>query len=393
MPIKEILVDDSAQDLAQRLADDASPTQLDHREGGNRGTDIRTLKRTLVAILLILGLGVCYLAQEVIVPLLVALLLALLLSPVVTFLEHKVRIPRFIGGLLTTVAVVAALLYGLFSLVLPAKEWIAHAPATLQTIQQRFSEFRQPIKQAQEASRKIEELTQPSSTTAPVSAQPSLLSSIATGTPRVLEKIAAVLLLVYFFLSSGDGFLRRMVEIAPTLHEKRVVVAIAREVQDEMSRYLITVSLINFGLGVATTIIMALIGVPNPLLWGALAFLLNFAPYVGPACTGLALALAGFATFDTLGHALAVPGAFFALTAIEGQLITPTILGRRLSLNPAVVFVWLMLWGWMWGIVGLLLAGPLLACFRIVCQHVQSLRPICILIGDEAPPERNGQKD
>lgn len=378
-----------------RVPDDRSGAAIGHDgdgpapKPGASDSDIRTAKRALLAILFFLVLGVCYLAQEVIVPLLVALLLALLLSPIVTFLEHKLRLPRFLGALLTTVALVAGLLYGIFSLALPAKEWIAHAPATLQTIEQRFSQFRQPIKQAQEASRKIDELTQPATSSAPVAtAQPGLLSSIATGTPHVLEKIAAVLLLVYFFLSSGDGFLRRMVEIAPTLHEKKVVVAIAREVQDEMSLYLMTVSSINFGLGVATAIIVALMGVPNPLLWGAVACLLNFAPYVGPACTGLALALAGFATFDTLGHALAVPGAFFTLTIIEGQLITPTIIGRRLSLNPAVVFVWLMLWGWMWGIVGLLLAGPLLACFRIVCQHVESLHAICILISGDATAEK-----
>jgi predicted PurR-regulated permease PerM len=369
------------------MSDHAGPGEAAVRRADARAyrADLRTSKRALLAILIFVVLGVSYVAQEVLVPLLVALLLALLLSPIVTFLERRLKLPRALGSLLTIAAVVAALLYGIFSLALPAKEWIAHAPATLQTIQQRFSDFRQPIKQAQEASRKIDELTQPATSAAPVAAaQPSLLSSIATGTPRVLEKIAAVLLLVYFFLSSGDGFLRRMVEIAPTLHEKRVVVAIAREVQDEMSLYLFTVSSINAGLGVATAIIMFMLGVPNPLLWGVIACMLNFAPYVGPACTGLALALAGFATFDTLGHALLVPAAFFALTTVEGQLITPTIIGRRLSLNPAVVFVWLMLWGWMWGLVGLLLAGPLLACFRIVCQHVESLNAISIFIGGEA---------
>ncbi len=368
-------------------------TEAVRRQPPRRSVDVRSIKRCLIVLLVFASLLMCYFGQEIIVPLLVALLLALLLSPVVTFLEHKLRVPRFLGGLLTTAAVVVALLYGMFSLVLPAKEWIAHAPATLQRIEQRFSDFRQPIKQAQEASKKIEELTQPTPSAAPVAAaQPSLLSSIATATPRVLGKIAAVLLLIYFFLSSGDGFLRRMVEIAPTLHEKRVVVSIAREVQNEMSRYLMTVSLINLGLGIATAIMTALLGIPNPLLWGAVAFLLNFAPYVGPACTGVALALAGFAAFDTLGQALAVPAAFLALTTIEGQLITPMVIGRRLSLNPTVVFVWLMLWGWIWGVVGLLLAGPLLACFRIVCQHVESLRAISILIGDEATPSQIAEK-
>jgi len=123
---------------------------------------------------------------------------------------------------------------------------------------------------------------------------------MATGTPRVLASIAAVLLLVYFFLSSGNGFLRRMVEIAPGLTEKKQVVSIARDVQDEMSRYLLMVTLINLAVGAVTAVTMALLGVPNPLLWGAVAGVLNFAPYVGPAMTGIGLLVVGFTTFDTI---------------------------------------------------------------------------------------------
>ena len=348
-----------------------------------RRADLRCIKRSVLVILVLLLLGVCYLAQEILIPLVLALLLSLLLSPIVTFLEHGVRIPRVVGSLLTLVAVVFAVLFGVSKLAEPAQNWIAHAPATLQTIQQRFRSFREPIRQAQEASKRIEDMAQPSAPSQTVvTAQPSLLASMVTSTPRALGEIAAVLLLVYFFLSSGNGFLRRMVEIAPSLSEKKVIVSIARDVQLEMSRYLVMVSLINFGLGVATATVMLLMGVPNPLLWGAVAGVLNFAPYVGPACTGLALAFVGFTTFDTLGHAFAVPGAFFLLAVIEGQLITPTIIGRRLALDPTVVFVWLLLWGWLWGVVGILLAGPMLACFRIVCQHVDSLHSVGILIGD-----------
>ncbi|MDR3388787.1 MAG: AI-2E family transporter [Rudaea sp.] len=353
-----------------------------------RRSDLRVLKRGVLAILVLLVLGICYLAQEILVPLVLALLLSLLLSPIVTGFERIVRIPRVAGSLLTLAAAVAIMVYAAISLAQPAQQWIAHAPATMQTIEQRFRSFREPIRQAQEASKKIEELTQPAAEQTVVSVQPSMLSYMATNTPRALGAIAAVLLLVYFFLSSGNGFLRRLVEIAPTLTDKKVVVSIARDVQGEMSRYLVMVSLINFGLGVATAIAMMLMGVPNPLLWGAVAAVFNFAPYVGPTCTALALTLVGFTTFDTLGHAFAVPGMFFLLACIEGQLITPTIIGRRLSLDPTVVFVWLLVWGWLWGAVGILLAGPLLACFRIICQHVTSLNSVCVLISDSSTQEQ-----
>jgi len=336
----------------------------------------------MIMLVLLVG-GICYLAQDLLIPLLLALLISLLLSPAVTLLE-RMRLPRAFASLLVMAGLVAILAAAVMSLAQPARDLVSSAPEMIQTVQQRFKSFREPIRQAQEASKKIEDLTQsaPTERTTMVSTQPSLFSSMATSTPHALEAIAAVLVLVYFFLSSGNGFLRRVVEVAPRLSEKKMVVSIARQVQDEMSRYLLTVSLINLSLGAATAIAVQLLGLPNPVLWGALAATLNFAPYVGPATTGLALLVAGLTTFDSIGHALAAPGCFFLLAFVEGQLITPTIIGRRFALDPTVVFVWLLLWGWLWGIVGILLAGPLLACFRIVCQHVAGLHTIYVLIGD-----------
>ena len=188
---------------------------------------------------------------------------------------------------------------------------------------------------------------------------------------------------MYFFLSSGNNFLRRLVEVAPGLAEKKIVVSIARGVQAEMSRYLLKASAINLGVGALTAGSMAMLGVPDPLLWGAGAAVLNFAPYVGPTMTAIGLAVVGFTMFNTFGHAIAIPGVFVVIAFCEGQLITPTVIGRRFALDPTVVFVWLLLWGWLWGIPGLLLAGPLIACFRIVCQHVDALKAIGVLIGND----------
>jgi predicted PurR-regulated permease PerM len=358
-------------------------------------TDLRVIERIARAILLLLVLGVFWIAKDILVPLVVALLLSLLLSPLVSLVERLLWLPRAIGSLLVILALVGALFLGVAQLAGPAQKWIATAPEKMKVMEERVRSIREPLRQAQEAGRQIDELTKSSSDepeSVVMAARPGMLSSVLSGTPQVLGTAAAVLLLLYFFLSSGNRFLRRMVEVAPRLADKRVVVSIAREVQQEMSRYLLMVSSINLGLGAATAIALALMGVPNPLLWGAVACLLNFVPYVGPLCTILLLTLAGFSAFDTLGGALAVPGVFFVLTAIEGQMLTPTILGRRLSLDPTAVFVWLMLWGWMWGIVGILVAGPLLACFRIVCQHVESLHSVGILISDgssSAAPSRD----
>lgn len=343
--------------------------------------EVRLLTRSVLVILLIVGTYACYLAQDVIAPLMLGLLLALLLSPLVTLFEHA-RVPRALGSLIVVMLIVVGMGFALSSLMRPAQEWIASAPKSLKSIEQRLRDVRAPFTQAREATRTLEDMGQSSATKVIVTAQPSMLDGVLAATPHVLGTIAVVLLLVYFFLSSGDNFLRRVVEISPGMNEKRVVVGIARGIQQEMSRYLLMVSSINLGLAIATAIAMALLGVPNALLWGALVGVLNFAPYVGAAISLVTLSLVGLATFPSLGHALAVPGVFFIMTVVEGQLITPLVIGRRLAINPVVVFVWLLIWGALWGIIGILLAGPLLACFRILCQHLPSLQAMSVLMGD-----------
>jgi predicted PurR-regulated permease PerM len=347
----------------------------------NIAKQVRVLTRSILVILVILCTCACYLAQDVLAPLVLGLLLALLLSPLVTLFE-RVRIPRAVGSLVVVLLIVAGMGGSISGLMRPAQEWVANAPSSLKLIEQRLRDLRAPFTQAREATRKLEDMTQPPATKVVVATQPGVLDDIVAATPHALGKIAVVLLLVYFFLSSGDSFLRRLVEVSPDMHEKKVVVGIARGIQQEMSRYLVMVSLINLGLAVATAIAMALLGVPNALLWGALAGVLNFAPYVGPTLTIIVLTLVGLTTFPSVGHALALPGVFFLMAVVEGQLVTPVVIGRRLAINPVIVFVWLLLWGSLWGIVGILLAGPLLACFRILCQHLPSLQGISVLMGD-----------
>jgi predicted PurR-regulated permease PerM len=341
------------------------------------------LTRSVLVILAILCVHACYLARDILVPLVLGTLLALLLSPLVKLLE-RIHVPRAVGSLAMVLLIIGGIGAGISGLAGPAREWVARAPRTLQSMEQRLRDLRAPITQAREATRKLEELAQPPSAakTLVKDDHAGLLGSVLAATPHALGQVAVVLLLVYFFLSAGDTFLRRVVEISPEMSDKRVVVGIARGIQQEMSRYLLTVSMINLGVALATALAMALLGVPNAILWGALAGALNFAPYVGPTLTLVILMLVGLATFPSLELALAVPGSFFAIALVEGQLISPIVIGRRLAINPVIVFVWLLLWGALWGVVGVLLAGPLLACFRILCQHLPSLQAIAVLMGE-----------
>jgi len=364
--------------------------------------DVRlaTIARALVILATLGILAVCYLAREVLTPVLLALLLSLLFSPVVTAME-RLHLPRMVASGITVLLLVGLLVGAVFLLAQPAKDWVAKVPTLVQTMSRQVQEIKKPVQQAQKATESLTDLAPTGAAAKPqpvvVKEQGSLLSDVLSSTPHALEAIAAVVLLLFFFLSSGDNFLRRLVEIAPGLTEKRIVVSIARDIEHEMSRYLFTITLINFGLGCATALVLMLLQVPNAVLWGAMVFVLNFAPYIGASISLGVLTLVGFSTFDNAGHALAVPGLFLLLAFTEGQLVTPTILGRRLAVNPVVVFVWLLLWGWLWGIVGVLLAGPMLACFRIICQHTQALRPVYVLIGearfDDTTKQTTDEKD
>ncbi len=155
-----------------------------------------------------------------------------------------------------------------------------------------------------------------------------------------------------------------------------------RQIQKDISLYLLTVTMINAGLGVAVGTAMYGLGMPNPILWGVMAGCFNFIPYLGAIASAIVLTLVASVTFDQLGHILLVPVVFIVLNELEGMIVTPAVVGKRLSLNPVAIFIWLLLWGWLWGIPGTLLAVPLLAVIKIICDNITALAPIGEFLGD-----------
>jgi predicted PurR-regulated permease PerM len=170
--------------------------------------------------------------------------------------------------------------------------------------------------------------------------------------------------------------LRKLIKRIPSLHKKKEIVKITREVEHHTSRYLYTVTGINILMGASIGVGMYLIGMPNPLLWGVMAGFLVFIPYIGPLIGISIVTIVAFLTFDSLGRILMAPAIYIALETIQGQIVTPMVLGLRFTLNPVAIFVWLIFWGWMWGIVGAMLAFPMLTIFKILCDHIQPLAPV-----------------
>ncbi|MDQ2693827.1 MAG: AI-2E family transporter [Pseudomonadota bacterium] len=332
----------------------------------------------LGGIFTMLLLYTLYFARSVVLPILLALLLSLLLTPLVRALA-ALWIPRPLGAAVVLLTLMGFIGGGFYLLADPAREWLSKAPRDLREVEIKLRALKTPIAEVQKATEQVEKITalgdQPAKVVVAVE-QPTLAEAVLSWTPAVLAQIGVTVILLYFLLATGDSQLRKIVRLMPDFHEKRRTVELATRVQHDIASYLFTITVINAGLGAAVAGALYLLAMPNPLLWGAMAALLNFAPYLGAAIGFVVLSFAALLTFDDLSHAALVPAVYLGLTSLEGQLITPAILGRRLSLNPVVIFLFITVWGWLWGIVGVLIAVPLLASIKILCEQVESLHPL-----------------
>jgi predicted PurR-regulated permease PerM len=332
----------------------------------------------LTALFLLAVFHTLRVGRDLFLPLLLAFLLSFLLNPLLRMLK-RAHISERVGAALLLIVLVGGVGLGLYSLVTPATEWIAKAPESITRIQGKLRTLRLPMEQMSRTADQVERTIAGDSGTAPMSAVKSpawIKQAVFGGTTAFVSEAIVVIVLLYFLLASGDLFLRKLIKVLPTFKDKKRAVEIAREIESNVSTYLFTVTLINMGVGVAVGVGVWLLKMPNPVLWGVLACVLTYIPYLG-AVVGIGiLSLAALLVFDNLGYALAVPGVYALVSFVEGNFITPLVLGRRLTLNPVVIFVGLLFWFFLWGIPGALLAVPTLAIFKIVCDHVDTLAPI-----------------
>ena len=210
---------------------------------------------------------------------------------------------------------------------------------------------------------------------------PGLTKQLFGGTAAFLGSMTVILFLTYFLLAVGDLFLQKLVAVLPQFRDKRTAVSIARETEAQISVYLFTSTLINIGVGVVTGVAMWLVGMPNAVLWGVVAAVLNFVPYVGAVVNMVVLLLAAVVTFESTSRALLVPAVFLGINLIEGNLVTPMILGHRMRLNTVALFIGFVFFWYIWGIPGAILAVPIMAALKIVCDHIESLAPIGEFLG------------
>lgn len=356
------------------------------RVSADIGPDLRELQRirSLLTVIAILGLVIaCFFARDVLLPIILGLMLALTLSPVVRWARRAGVAPPItaVALILTLGAVLAAAGYGMAG---PVSEWIGDAPELGAQIRDKLEGLFRSVEKVQEASNQVEEFATPTGDGAAQTVtleQPGLLNSAASYAATTATTIAVALVLALFVLGSGDMFYIKLVEAYPRLSEKKRALKIVYGVERAISRYLFTITLINAGLGVVIFLLLWWIGLPNAFVWGIAAFAMNFLPFIG-AVTGTVL-VAGYALvmLDPVGHAMLAPAAYLAATSLEGQIITPAILGRSLKLNTVSVFTTVVFWGWLWGIPGALMAVPFLVIVKVICDNVDGLRTLGNFLG------------
>ena len=333
-----------------------------------------------------------FFTRSLLLPIVLAILFSFILYPAVRALK-RARVPEAAGAAIVVGTLAGLLGLGLFQFFEPASEWTAKIPRIADQVERKLWGLRKSVEQVSKAAQKVEALTTVDADTKQrtaqvVSREPSLMSRVLTGTQNALISVVSMLVLLYFLLASGDLLLRKLVHVLPTWPDKRKAVEFAHTIQSAMARYLFTITMINAVLGVASATAMYLLGMPNPMLWGVMVALFNYVPYVGQAVSGVVLTVVAFLTFDDLQHVALVPIVHFAMVTIEGQFITPVLTGRTLTLNPVMIFLSMLFWGWMWGIVGALVAVPILMSFKIFCDHIESLHPVGdFLSGKREEPE------
>ena len=364
--------------MASPLAAPSPPT-TSHRARPTRNFPALIVLATLGSI------GFLYFARPVALPVFVACMAGMTLKPLIGLLA-RCHLPKAFSAAVVLCALVAAIVYAFFQLGGPASTWINDAPQHMTDLRQRVQKIFPRMGNFTEAADAVNDLgatpeekkaDQRKSPTVEVKVKDTRgTSSLLNWTGTLLVGIGETLVLLYLLLASGDMFIQKLVHVLPTQSDKLRAVAINREIQQNISHYLLSVSLINFGLGLVVGAGLWVMGVPNAPMWGLAVALLNYVPYFGPIVGVMLLTAVGLLAFDTLPRELLPPGWYLLLHLLEANFVTPILLGRRFSLNPVVIFVSLMFWTWLWGVPGALLSVPILVSLKVVCDRIPRLSPL-----------------
>jgi len=335
--------------------------------------ELKAIRRIHTYIALMLLGGVVYFAKDIIMPVVLGILIALTLSPIIRLLS-RFSIPAGISAIVVVLSISAILATAILTLSDPVGELFRSVPSIGESLKEKLTPYRSTMNDISEASDQMKELADVGSDDAVqqvVVERPGLLTTAASTLASGVSSLFIALLLSLFILSSGTLFYEKIVTLMPLLSEKKRALRIIYDVEKSVSRYLLTITLINIGLGITIATLLHAFGTPNAILWGAIATVLNFLPFLGALIGASLLAVVSLGISSSLGLALIPPAIYLTCTTMEGNAITPLIVGKRLSLNVVAVFLTVALWGWLWGLAGALMAVPILVVVNVLCDHVE----------------------
>ena len=325
-----------------------------------------------VGIFLILAGAAFLFAKAVLMPTVMAFLLAITFSPIRRAL-HKLRVPDGISAAIITLGLFFGLIGAFAGVSAPLTDYVTNAPQYLAEAEDKLRAVSRTVEKVSEAGAAVEIAAANDDVQTVEVQQPGIAAQVAGLAPIILAQTVLTLALLFFILASGDMFYEKIVHNVATFKDKRRAVRIIRDIEGKLSRYFFTITIINAGLGLAIAAAMWAMGMPHPYLFGLFAFVFNFIPYLG-AVAGVALAtVIGIVTFDTVGAALLAGLVYFACTSFEGQFVTPYAVGRSLKLNTVVVFIAVAFWGWLWSVIGMIVAMPILIALRAFSEHIPTL--------------------
>lgn len=368
----------------------------------------------LRALLVLAGLYTLYFAQTLLIPLVLAVLLALLLSPLVSKLK-RLHIPRTVSSVVLLSLFVSGIVFLGIELIEPVRKWASAVPQLTETLEEQLESFSETIAPTDDGGTAIEETTEQSQSQSflqnlfggmeePVAAEENNELSermnqawletviyLLSITPFAIVQMLTVFILVLFLLVFGPDLIAVYVR-----HSDRVdksTLTMFSNIRTELAHYVLTISVINAGLALGTAALLYFLGVEDALFWGVFCGLANFAPYVGALVSLAALGIASFVQFGAEWQAVLPPLAFFALNSLEANFLTPTILGSSMRLNPLTIIVWMLVCGWMWGAVGVLLSVPLLVCFKMTAKQLGLFPAVVALIETPMVPDEEPLQD
>ena len=361
---------------------EAIPSAADHRR------ESHIARSALVTLAVLAVIAALYFAHALLMPVVLALVFAILLSPAVEALR-RFGMPGILASALVMLLLAGTIASIVNATMEPAREWIERAPRVLSDVDRKVRPLRRFVVKIDEVAAQAGRVTgaqaraqEPAPATAPLPSQGLLWK-----TPALVVPVIGVFFLTFFLLSSGPALLVRLANSRRRTSSARKLLTVAEQVRRQLARYLGTIAMINVGLGAATAALAWAFDLPTPLLWGVMAGLFNFIPYAGSAATLVVLTIVAILTHESLGPALGVAAAYLGLATLEGQVVQPLALGRRLSLSPLIVFLGLWLWGWLWGVAGMFLATPILIAVKAIGCELRSWAPAVEFLGPgRAPP-------